>query len=95
MQIVGQKDVVRQLLVASDLIGFQNLVEVFANGLVLDVAKDHRRLLDFEIRRAEVAYFFRLVDDANTGIGLMSRRIQESFERAPVRMLGFVVAVLP
>jgi hypothetical protein len=39
LQIVGQKDVVRQRLVATDLIGLENLIEVFANGLVLDIAE--------------------------------------------------------
>jgi hypothetical protein len=47
-----------------------------------------------KVRRAEVAYFFRFVDDADGWVGRVSRRVQESFKRAPVGMLGLVVAIL-
>src|ERR1700730_4958366 len=63
-QIVGQQDVVRQRHIALHLIRPANLIEVFADGLVLDITEDHSRLHDLEIR-AGAAYFFRLVDDVD------------------------------
>ena len=41
LKVVGQQNVLRQLFVASDLIGLQNLIEVLADGLILDVTEDH------------------------------------------------------
>jgi hypothetical protein len=40
VEVVGENDVLRKALVASYLVRFQNLVEVFANGLVLNVAQN-------------------------------------------------------
>ncbi|PZR82542.1 MAG: hypothetical protein DLM68_15905 [Hyphomicrobiales bacterium] len=39
LQIVRQKNVVRQRLVVLDLVRLENLVEVFADGLVLNIAE--------------------------------------------------------
>jgi hypothetical protein len=57
MQVVRNDDVLRQALVSDDLIGFQNFVEIFSDGLVLDVAEDQPGLGYLEIGRT-------LVDDA-------------------------------
>ncbi|MGH6849877.1 MAG: hypothetical protein ACREDD_05450 [Methylocella sp.] len=95
LQIVRQKNVARQRLVALDLIRLQSLIEVFADGLVLDIAEDHPSLHRFEIRPAFAGSLFCLVDDVDAWVRLTSRFLQESFKRAPVGKLGFVAAVLP
>ena len=38
VQVVGKDDVLRQGLVASDLVGSQDLIEIFADALILDVS---------------------------------------------------------
>ena len=50
VQVVGENDVLGKALVAFDLIGFQNLVEVFADRLVLDVTENEAAFGDFKIR---------------------------------------------
>jgi hypothetical protein len=79
LQIVGEQDVVRQRLVAGDLIRLENLIEVFADGLVLDIAEDHRRLHNLEIRRARAAHLFCFVDDADAWTSGLGRLVQQSF----------------
>ena len=69
LRIVGNYNVLRQLLVATDLLGLKTFVEVFANGLILDIAEDHRRLRDLEVRRAGTRNLFRFVDDADALTG--------------------------
>jgi hypothetical protein len=54
MQVVRDDDVLRQALVPGDLSGFQNSVEIFPDGLVLDVAEDQPGLAYLEIRRSLV-----------------------------------------
>jgi len=48
-----------------------------------------------EIRRARAAHALRLMDDADARVSRPCSRIQQAFERAPVRMLGLVAVVLP
>src|SRR6202047_2736747 len=95
LQIVGQQNVVRQRLVATDLIGLENLIEVFANGLVLDITEDHRRLHHFEVRCAGPCNLFRFMDDTDASTGGLSCCLQENLQRASVRVFGLVAAVLP
>jgi hypothetical protein len=65
LEVVGHQNVFRELLVASDLIGFENLIEVLADSLVLDVAEDHAVLYGIEIGSTLAEDFPRLVNDAN------------------------------
>ena len=56
VKVVGKNDVLRESLVARDLIGFQDLVEMFADCLVLDVTENEAAAGDLEIRGALVCH---------------------------------------
>ena len=69
------------------MIGFQNLVEIFVDGLVLDVAEDQPGPAYLEIRGPLVgdALWFML-DRCDAG-----ECLQQSLQRRSVRMLRFRV----
>ena len=75
MQIIGNDDVLRQALVASDLIGFQNVVEIFADTLVLDVSEDETGLGDLEIRGALIDYPLWFMLDSDGVWGRVGERL--------------------
>ena len=94
LEVVGQQNVLRQLLVASDLIGLENLIEVLANGLVLDVTEDHAVFCGLEIGSSLAADFPRLVNDPDLRVGLLRGCLQQRLKCAAIRKFGLVVAIL-
>ena len=61
VQVVGENDVLRKTLVARDLIGFQHLVQMFSDCLVLDVTENEATACYLEIWRALIGYALGLV----------------------------------
>ena len=76
-------------LVALDLIGLQNLVEILADRLVLDVTENEAALGDLEIGRALVGHALRLV--LNTNCPVIRNRLQERLKRRTIGVLGLLV----
>jgi hypothetical protein len=85
MQVIGKDDVLRQALVADDLVGFQHLVEIFADGLVLDIAENQSAFCDLEIGSALVGH---ALDPAGA---VVRHRLQERLKRRTVRVLRLLI----
>jgi hypothetical protein len=95
MQVVGKNDVLRQALVAGELVGFQNLVEFFADGLVLDVAENEGGFADFEVGRTFSYDALRFVNDADAVLNAIGDRLQKVLERSAVSVFGLLVKWRP
>jgi hypothetical protein len=65
MQVIGDNDVLRKALIPDDLIGFQNSVEILADGLILDVSENEAALGDLEIGCTLSQHAFRFVVDTD------------------------------
>jgi len=66
-----------KLFVALDLLGFQDLVEILADGLVLDVSENEAALGDLEIGCALVRHALGFVLDADPACASVRNRLQE------------------
>jgi hypothetical protein len=75
VKVVGENDVLRKSLVARDLVGFQNLVEVFSDRLIFDVTENQAPAYDLEIRSALVSNALRFVLYRNSGAALIGYRL--------------------
>jgi hypothetical protein len=91
VQVVRQNDVRRQLPVALDLIGLENLIEVLADRLVLDVAENETAPRDLEIWRALARRALGLVLDLDVLRVALCDALQKPFQRCPIGVLSLVV----
>ena len=91
MQVIGQQDVLRQAFVSGDLVGFQNLVEVLADLLVLDIAENHARARDLEVGRALAGEPLGLVLDRDAAGRGGCKFVQQAFQGGPAGMLGLLI----
>ena len=73
------------------LTGPQNLVEIFTDGLVLDVSEDEGASGDLEIGRALGGHALGFVLDGDTICAAVVNRLQKGLERRPIRVLRLLV----
>ncbi len=87
-EIVGEDDIVRETAVALDLIGLEDLVELFlgrVNWLDFNVSKNGALLANLEIRGAFAGLTFRLMLDGHASA---REFLQQAFQSRASCMLG-------
>src|SRR5438874_13235618 len=80
VKVVGENDVLRERLVACDLIGFQNLVEMLCDRLVLDITENEAAARDLEIWRALVDHALGFVLNRGPVTALVGKALQERLQ---------------
>lgn len=91
MQIVRDNNVLRQTFVASDLLRFQNRIEIFADCLVLDISENAAALGDLEIGCALSGDALWLMLDDDTVGRRIRHRFQQGLQRRAVGVLRLLV----
>ncbi len=91
MEIVCQNNVLREGLVALYLIGLQNLVEIFPDRLVLDIAENESALIDLEIRRPLCSNALGLMLNVNPFCPLIGKCLQQRLKSPAVGLLRLLV----
>jgi len=91
MEVVGDDDILREGLVAFDLIRLENLIEIFTDCLVLNVAENKRALGDLKIRSPLFGNSLGLVLNRDPAVALACNRLLQGLERCAIRMLGFLI----
>jgi hypothetical protein len=91
MQVVSNNDVLREFSVTFDLVGLQNLVQIFTDRFVLDIAENERALSDLEIGRTFLCHALGFVVYVDALGHLVRNCLQEGLERCPICVFGLLV----
>jgi hypothetical protein len=91
VKVVSENDVLRERLVACDLIGLQHLVEMLSDRLVLDIAENEAAARDLEIWRALVGHALGFVLNGGPVTALIGKGLQERLQCGTICVFGFFV----